>query len=42
MMSATKSAMAETNVGVLDIELVQITPDIHVAGLEPFLAAGPS
>jgi sugar phosphate isomerase/epimerase len=40
MMSATKSAMAETNVGVLDIELVQITPDIDVAGLEPFLAAG--
>src|ERR1700722_1789319 len=40
MMSATKSAMAETNVGVLDIELVQIAPDIDAAGLEPFLAAG--
>jgi len=40
MMCATKSAMAETGVGVLDIELVRITPVIDVAGLEPFLAAG--
>ena len=40
MMSAAKSAMAETGVGVLDIEFVRITPDIDVAGLEPFLAAG--
>jgi hypothetical protein len=40
MMCATKSAMAETGVGVLDIELVRITPVIDVAGLEPFPAAG--
>jgi hypothetical protein len=40
MLSATKSAMAETGVGVLDIELVRITPDIDVAGLEPFPAVG--
>jgi hypothetical protein len=40
MMCATKSAMAETGVGVLDIELVRITPVIDVAGLEPFSAAG--
>ena len=40
MMSATKSTMAETGVGVHDIELVRTTPDIGVAGLEPFLAAG--
>ena len=40
MMRATKTAMADTGVGVLDIELVKITPDIDVAGLEPFLAAG--
>jgi hypothetical protein len=42
MMCATKSAMAETGVGVLDIELVRITPVIDVAGLEPFLWPGPS
>jgi sugar phosphate isomerase/epimerase len=40
MMRATKTAMAATGVGVLDIELVRITPDIEVASLEPFLAAG--
>ncbi len=40
MMSATKAAMKETGVGVLDIEFVRITPDIDVANLEPFLAAG--
>ena len=28
MMSATKSAVTETGVGVLDIEFVRITPDI--------------
>ena len=40
MLSATKSAMAETGVGALDIELVRITPDIDVVGLEPFPAVG--
>ncbi len=40
MMRATKAAMNETGVGVLDIEFVRITPDIDVADLEPFLAAG--
>jgi sugar phosphate isomerase/epimerase len=40
MMSATKAAMTETGVGVLDIEFVRITPNIDVAHLEPFLAAG--
>ena len=40
LMRATRAAMAETGVGVLDIELVRITPDVDVPGLEPFLAAG--
>ena len=40
VLSATKSAMAETGVGALDIELVRITPDIDVVGLEPFPAVG--
>jgi sugar phosphate isomerase/epimerase len=40
MMRATKAAMVETGVGVLDIELVKITPDIDVGALEPFLAIG--
>jgi sugar phosphate isomerase/epimerase len=37
---ATRSAMADTGVGVLDIEFVKITPEIEVAALEPFVAAG--
>jgi len=40
LMRATKAAIAETGVGVLDIEFVKITPDIDVDALEPFLAAG--
>lgn len=40
MMRATRQAMAETGVGVLDIEFVRITPELDVAGLEPFMAAG--
>src|SRR5690349_10438043 len=40
MMRATKAAMAETGIGVLDIEFVRMTPQIDPAGLEPFLAAG--
>ena len=39
-MRAAKAAMAETGVGVLDIEFVKITPEIDVAALEPFVAAG--
>jgi sugar phosphate isomerase/epimerase len=40
MMRATKTAMSSTGIGVLDIELVRITPDIEVASLEPVFAAG--
>src|SRR3954463_2849194 len=40
MMRETKAAMADTGVGVFDIEFVKITPEIDVAALEPFLAAG--
>lgn len=36
----TKRAMADTGVGVLDVEFVKITPEIDVAGLEPFVATG--
>jgi len=40
MMRDTKAAMADTGVGVLDIEFVKITPEIDVPDLEPFVAAG--
>ena len=40
MMRDTRAAMAETGVGVLDIEFVRITPELDVATLEPFMAAG--
>ena len=40
MMRATKAAMAASGIGVLDIELVRITPELDVAALEPFAAAG--
>ena len=40
MMRATKAAMADTGIGVLDIEFVRITPDFDAVSLEPFLAAG--
>src|SRR5580698_7419730 len=40
LMTATKAAMDETGVGVLDIEFVRISPDIDVADLEPFISAG--
>jgi sugar phosphate isomerase/epimerase len=40
MMRATKAAMAETGIGVLDIEFVKITPEIDISALEPFIAAG--
>ena len=40
MMRGTKSALADTGVGVLDIEFVKITPEIDVTGLERFVATG--
>lgn len=40
MMRETKAAMAETGVSVHDIEFVKIVPDIDVAVLESFVAAG--
>lgn len=40
MMRETKAAMADTGIGVLDVEFVKITPEFDVAGLEPFVAAG--
>jgi len=40
LMRATKSAMAATGIGVLDIEFIRVTPEINVASLEPFFAAG--
>jgi sugar phosphate isomerase/epimerase len=39
-MRETKAALAETGVGVLDIEFVRITPEMDVASFRPFLAAG--
>jgi sugar phosphate isomerase/epimerase len=40
LMRATKAATSATGVGVLDVEFVRITPEIDVASLEPFMAAG--
>jgi sugar phosphate isomerase/epimerase len=40
MMRETRAALADTGLRLSDIELVQITPEIDVAGLEPFIAAG--
>ena len=40
MMRDTKGALAETGMGVLDVEFVRITPELDVAALEPFMAAG--
>ena len=40
MMRATKAALAETGIRVLDIEFVKITPEIDVAGLESLVAVG--
>ena len=39
-MRATKAAIADTGVEVMDIEFVRITPEIDVKALEPFVAAG--
>jgi sugar phosphate isomerase/epimerase len=40
LMTATKAALDDTGLRVLDIEFVRITPDIDVANLEPFISAG--
>lgn len=40
MMRATKAAIAETGVGVHDIELIKITPELAVGALERVFAAG--
>jgi sugar phosphate isomerase/epimerase len=42
MMRETKAALADTGLRLSDIEFVKITPDIDVAALEPFIAAGAS
>ena len=39
LMRATKAAMAAHNVGVLDVELVRLTPDVCIADLRPTLDA---
>jgi sugar phosphate isomerase/epimerase len=39
-MRATKAAIADTGVGVMDIEFVRINPEIDTKALEPFVAAG--
>lgn len=39
-MRATKAAIAETGVGVMDIEFVRLEPDTDVRALERFVAAG--
>jgi len=40
MMRETRAGLADTGVGVLDIEFVKITPEIDVAALEPVVAVG--
>lgn len=40
LMRETKAAMSDTGVGVLDVEFVKITPEIDIASLAPFVAAG--
>ena len=42
MMRETKAALADTGLRVSDIEFVKITPEINVAALESFIAAGAS
>ena len=36
----TKAAMADTGVGVVDIEFIKITPELNITSLEPFFAVG--
>lgn len=40
MLRDTKRAIADTGVGVWDIEFVKLMPESDIAALEPFLAAG--
>jgi sugar phosphate isomerase/epimerase len=40
MLRETKVAIAETGVGVLDLEFIRITPETDVNSLEPFMATG--
>jgi sugar phosphate isomerase/epimerase len=40
MMRETRAALADTGLRVSDIEFVRITPEIEVAALESFIAAG--
>jgi hypothetical protein len=40
LMRETRRAIADTGIGVNDIEFIRITPDIDIAGLEAFFAAG--
>ena len=40
MRRETAAALADTALRLLDIEFVKITPEIDVAALEPFIAAG--
>jgi sugar phosphate isomerase/epimerase len=40
MLRETASAIAETGIGVFDIEFVRIAPETDIAALEPFFAAG--
>ena len=40
MLRETRQAIAETGVGVFDIEFVRITPEIDIPALEPFFATG--
>jgi sugar phosphate isomerase/epimerase len=42
MMRETRAVLADTGLRLSDIEFVKITPDIDVAALEPFIAAGAS
>jgi sugar phosphate isomerase/epimerase len=42
MMRETKAALADTGLRLLDVEFVKITPEINVAALESFIAAGAS
>lgn len=39
LMRETLAAMVDTGVGVLDVELLRLTPEAHVADMEPLVAA---
>jgi sugar phosphate isomerase/epimerase len=40
MLRETRARIAQSGVGVLDIELAQLTPEVDVASFEPMLATG--